>query len=111
MIFYRYDDPLTDGCKAWERTFTMVKETPCGWWIVGAGPYTWGEKKRWVSKTARKRFAYPTKEEAWTSYKMRKKRQVQIYEARLRRAKAFLCLERPEIIYRDVYKFANLLED
>ena len=48
------------------RTFEMVKETPKGYWISLYGlSYS---KKRWISKTSRKRFAYPTEEEALRNF-------------------------------------------
>lgn len=48
--------------------FPIIGETPQGWWIKD----DYGLKKRWVSKTAKKRYAYPTREEAMESFKARK---------------------------------------
>jgi hypothetical protein len=98
MKLYRYEDQTRsslgdeDGYGAFSRTeillrsFLVEKETPCGYWI----PY-----KKWVSKTARRRYAYPTKEEAWGSFKARKKRQILILTFQLNRAKAADALPQP----------------
>ena len=84
MRFYRFTDPYDMG-KLIPQTFELIKETKCGYWIG----YEWD--KKWVSKTARKRFAYPTIEEAKESYLQRKYRQVAILEVKLKKAKT--CLE------------------
>ena len=83
MILYRYDSIYYEsGPRVDLEEFDMVKETLCGWWIKQAGiHYDYG--KKWVSKTAKKRHAYPTKEEALISFKARKKRQISILKARL----------------------------
>jgi hypothetical protein len=76
---YRYDS----GCTADEvvlRRYVVEKETPAGRWVVedwaagvsGPGSAIYDNSRRWVSKTARKRYCYPTKEEAWESYRIRK---------------------------------------
>jgi len=52
-----------------------VKETPKGYWIR-EDLYFVTFEKRWVSKTARKRLAYPTKEEALQSFIRRKINQI-----------------------------------
>lgn len=97
MNFYRYEDFATgyNGVVINLHTFDLLKETPCGYWIskYDTGGFYWGvqkENKRWVSKTSRKRFAYPTKEEAKVNYMARKNRQVIIYTARLERARLAL---------------------
>lgn len=46
----------------------------------------------WVSKTAKKRFAYPTQEEAIQGYAARKNRQVSILKSKLRLAEDALRL-------------------
>lgn len=109
MTFYRYEDPSQSGERAWEREFRMVKETLCGHWIESYRPtYSRSDRRRWVSKTARKRFAYPTKELAWESYKARKKRQVEIYRHRLRKAQFCYALLKPEKVY---YNMEDLCDD
>lgn len=85
-IFYRYDqidyeyEPVLR-----ESTFSLLKETRCGWWIFQDYPFN-NPKKRWVSKTARKRFAYPTKEEALKNFIARKRRQIAMLNYQLERA-------------------------
>ena len=59
--------------------YTMVKETPKGYWIDVNGR----DKVYWVSKTGRKRQAYPTKEEAMNSFVIRTKRRRAILQSHL----------------------------
>lgn len=64
MKFYRYD--IVRRVDGMDRiygqpvlsTFNLVKETPKGYWID-----VWMGNK-WVSKYGKRRYAYPTKEEA-----------------------------------------------
>jgi hypothetical protein len=67
------------------RKFDVVRRTPKGVWL--AVGFT---DKRWVSTTARKRFACPTVEEARESFRARKQRQMKIHEARADRARRAL---------------------
>lgn len=87
MIFYRYEEQrFTEEEKVVERTFHLLKETPCGWWIVipRTSILQWGKPvKKWVSKTARKRYAYPTRKEAIRNFLARKRRQIAILKWRL----------------------------
>ncbi len=89
MKFYRYFSMLfTDGPRVILAEFNLIKETPCGWWIQRMDQWNYlTENKRWVSKTTRKRYAYPTKEEALVNFKARKRRQIAILEYQLDRAK------------------------
>lgn len=82
MKFYRYEDrEIYDrGIKIQKLTFQLEKETPCGYWITD------GYNQRWISKTSRKRYAYPTKEEAYANFIARKKRQIEHLERQLDRA-------------------------
>jgi hypothetical protein len=60
--------------------FRIVRTTPCGFWInIGYA----AERLKWVSNSAKKRFAYPSMDEALTSFRMRKRRQVAILRYRL----------------------------
>lgn len=52
------------------ETFDIIKHTPKGVWLQ-IGPAFFNEKK-FVLKDARKRYAYPTKELAWESFKLRR---------------------------------------
>jgi len=82
MKFYRYENvKYTDRVRVQEIIYDFVKETPKGYWIDW-----WGEKK-WVSKTAKKRWAYPTKNEAKINFVARKNRQIEILTYRLKDAK------------------------
>ena len=61
------------------NTYNLLKETPKGYWI-GHGVFSKLCWKKWISKTSRKRFAYPTKKEAITNYIKRTKRRIEIME-------------------------------
>jgi hypothetical protein len=88
MEFYRYDSINYHeiGVRVHEYKFDLLNETPCGYWIY----QNYTDDKRWVSKTARKRFAYPSREEAMTSFIARKKCQIRILETQLENAKSAL---------------------
>jgi hypothetical protein len=78
---YGYDD-----VKLELEEFLLVRETPKGYWIApiwfgGFGHYP--DEERWVSKTARKRHAYPTKKEALESFLARKTKQAKILKRQL----------------------------
>ncbi|NTU49360.1 MAG: hypothetical protein HGA87_00435 [Desulfobulbaceae bacterium] len=75
--FYRYEEDAedVDHVRLLLSRFSLVKETPCGYWVDPmVGSYA-RKKVRWVSKTARKRYAYPTKAEALDALIARKRRQ------------------------------------
>lgn len=67
MIFYRYEtgyehpDEYTQIVIVVTKEYQLINETPKGYWIWIVGDT--GTTK-WVSKTSKKRFAYPTKKEA-----------------------------------------------
>ena len=61
------------------ETFEVIKETPCGYWFK---PIT-GGVPRWCTKYAKKRLAYPTKEEALESFIRRKTIRKQYIEREL----------------------------
>ena len=83
MEYYRYE-AVNYGTTVNLRleTYRVVKETPCGYWVQLGG---W-DRKRWVSKTSRKRHCYPSKEGAMASYQARKTRHLQILRAQLANA-------------------------
>jgi len=88
--FYRFENVrYTTGVRVHLQEYTLIKETPCGYWIKPVWDYD-DYHKKWVSKTARKRFAYPTQEEAITSFMARKRRQIQIIESQLIDARSAL---------------------
>lgn len=63
------------------REYNLYKETNKGYWI-GYGYFGIPDKLRgnahWVSKTGKKRFAYPTKKEALIGYIKRTERRIKI---------------------------------
>lgn len=74
------------------REFNLFKETPKGHWI-GCGLHIPGSlrgKAFWVSKTSKKRYAYPTKAEALNNFIRRKKRQKGILKYQLSSCQAAL---------------------
>lgn len=93
MKLYRYVNmDYGIGPKISLDSYLVIKETPCGYWIPKWSliSYIEGDPKRWVSKTSRKRFAYPTAEEAMINFKARKKRQILILTSQLESAKLAL---------------------
>lgn len=67
--------------------FRVVKRTPKGVWVQ----YSYGGSyKRFVLMSGRKRFAWPSIEEAAASFRARKRRQVSILRAQLGRAERAL---------------------
>jgi len=68
--------------------FVSVKETPKGHWIVKRSYY--GSSKRWISNTSKKRYAYPTKEEALYGLIKRTERRLDILNYQVKRSKAAL---------------------
>ena len=59
--------------------FDVIKETPKGVWIQRTFGDFKADFKRFVLTSARKRYACPTLEEAKTSFRARKKKQISIY--------------------------------
>lgn len=75
--------------------FTVIRETPCGYWFVpdwmASFPHeTIQEEKRWVSKDAVRRHCYPTKQEAWVSFKARCRKRLQHKRRELAVARALV---------------------
>ena len=83
MTFYRYE-PINDRITLYE--FNLIEETSKGYWI---GRLT---TKQWIPKESKKRFAYPTKEEALINLITRTKRRISILESQLRHSKNTLRL-------------------
>lgn len=74
---YRYD-----GYEHLVATkYPILSETPRGYWIKD--DCNWPSEKRFILKDSRKAFAYITIEDALTSYKKRKQRQIKILKAQL----------------------------
>jgi len=99
MKFYRYEAVVyaeldRDGefCSPSIRipkieltTLNLHKETPKGYWIGYGHPDNGLQShSRWVSKTAKKRYAYPTKEEALFNYIKRTEKRIKILKGQLK---------------------------
>ena len=108
MEFYRYsyyevgsiyeEEPFSlkmfPNIKLRIDSFSLVKETEKGYWI--RSPYDSYGFKRWVSKTAKKRFAYPTKEEALNNLVIRTKRRLNYLEHDINACRKVLILAENE---------------
>lgn len=87
---YRYEReyPLWDDKYSIKlQVFHVVKETKHGYWISQKGHSYW---KKFVLKTSTKRYAYPSKEEAFNNFKLRTQSAKRYAEANLKNANAFL---------------------
>ncbi len=92
MKLYRYTDHRVASseedrgrCAIYLTEYQVTKETTKGYWIGTV----------WVSKTSKKRYAYPSKDEAWASFQARKKRQILILSTRLAYAQEAARTSRP----------------
>ena len=75
-FLYRFDDVSTTcGVQVVEKKYKVMRTTNCGYWVDQHG------KARWVPNATKKRFAYPTQQEAMVNFKARKRRQLEILEA------------------------------
>lgn len=108
---YRYIENLTSDGKGHVcgevvlQYYLVLRETKCGFWISPIYGFWFDETpivertydyqyyendKIWVSKKTTKRRAYPTKEEAYVNFLMRKRRQVKILTTQLNMARRAL---------------------
>jgi hypothetical protein len=101
-FLYRYEEAVTAECldeyenpimgtstmKLYVYRYEIIRHTPKGVWINQG----WGYET-FVNLTARNRYACPTKEEAWESFRERKRRQRDIVAAQLARATGALKLD------------------
>ena len=120
---FQYEDMLMNWdynlnqakVKIFLNEYRVIRETPCGYWIskysdalihIDNNLYP---EQRWVSKTSKKRFAYPTKHEALLNLKYRKQRQIKILERNLARAKSSLdlCLKELDFNRKEYYEKKN----
>ena len=86
MKFYRYETvTYASGDEYFEshgitkleiREYNLYKETPKGYWIGYGYLGKLSSKGKWVSKTSKKRYAYPTKEEAIVNYIKRTEKRI-----------------------------------
>jgi len=92
-ILYRYDNPsYAYNGRIVLTEYEVVKETPCGYWFRRKGDFQSfdfpgnGSRKKWTSKTALRRQAYPTTDAALYSFTKRKEKQIMILKHQLHRA-------------------------
>jgi hypothetical protein len=62
-----------------ESEFSLLKETAKGYWIISMDT----DFKKWVPKNSKKRFAYPTKQEALVNFIKRTERRLEILESEI----------------------------
>lgn len=104
-VFYRYED-RREACGYFDESehyhrsdsettkiilyhCSVVKETRKGVWIERHG------QKRWIGNNWTKRYAYPTKQEAWIGFMARKQRQYRLLTAKLVSIKSILEMKPP----------------
>jgi len=65
--------------------YSLVKETPKGYWIGMYFNLYYGEPfwKKWIPKESKKRFAYPTEEEALENYIKRTEKRMKILNGQI----------------------------
>lgn len=102
MQFYRYEEQAEEDSLAPPKLlcyeYSLEKETSCGYWIVPQVGVHCRMRRRWVSKTARKRYAYPSKAEALTALIARKRRQKTICEYQIDLAIATIIVAEKELL-------------
>jgi hypothetical protein len=86
MDFYRFElfrYAEQGNAKLELNTYQLIKETQKGYWIGYLNDYGYqiGDWQKWVSKTSKKRFAYPTKELALTNFIKRTQRRILIMKS------------------------------
>jgi len=65
----------------------LKKETPKGYWICFDKSSSW---KKWIPKKSLRRFAYPSKEEAFLNFQKRTERRIEILKHQIEVAKIAL---------------------
>lgn len=98
-----YESPKFPNPKVQLRTYNLFKETPKGYWI-GYGSLNEGKLRsqgHWISKTSKKRFAYPTKKEALENFIKRNERQIKILEFNIWFCKAAISIAKAKINFVD----------
>ena len=115
--YYRYNDPIffideSPSNQLELSEYKVLSRTTCGVWIKYPerdrylySPIKYIEGKKFIleksiynSTITRKRFAWPTKEEALASYKHRKQYQINILERQLEQAKENLYIASNNIV-------------
>ncbi len=88
-IWYRYE--VSPGGLVYLEFFAVVGTTPKGVWLVCQRMWPSGyspRQRKWVSNTSKKRYAYPTRELAWNSFKIRARWRLTHAQAAMRKATA-----------------------
>ena len=86
--------PLYPNPKLELRTYDLLKETEKGYWIGYKGfPF-----KKWIPKKSKRRYAYPTKEEALKNFITRTKRRVNILQRQIECCKISISLAERTVI-------------
>ena len=101
MKFYRAEGVNYEngGSQIVIYEYSLYSETPKGYWIS-----YWPDKKtkwKWISKTSRKRFAYPTKAEALESFRQRQVRRIAWGKCHAKEGEKFLALVEEQIKAED----------
>lgn len=91
MKFYRYEwvNYSSYSMELRLMEYDLIKETPKGYWIGEKG-FKGGY--RWVSKTGKKRYAYPTADAALINYIKRTERRISILTSQLNNSKNSLII-------------------
>lgn len=76
-LYRVHEQNFEDGTRVFINSFTITKETPCGYWIDYY--YT----KKFVLKNSKKKFACSSITDAIFSFKKRKERQLSILKAQI----------------------------
>ena len=93
--YYGDCDLLSSDVRIVFLTFIMLKETEKGYWI-SLSPNDSSKDGHWVSKTSKKKYAYPSKEEAMNDFINRTKKRISILEEQTSNCK--IALSKAEII-------------
>jgi hypothetical protein len=85
-----WDRPQGNGRSAVQmREYPVLRHTERGVWLEN-----WGDSPhRFVLRDARKRFACPTREEAWESFRARKEKQLRLLTAQIAHVRRVLEME------------------
>ena len=97
MIHYRYtrDYDFLDfvsGRKISLIEFITKRETKHGYWICRKGWSNYKDAERFVLKNSKKRYAYPTKEEAFNNFKLRTESSLRFAKSNVESAEVFIKL-------------------
>lgn len=76
--------------------YNVIKETSHGYWI------DWAPKKKWVSKSGKVRFAYPTRKEAMNHFIKRTEKRGKILKWQLRVCEIAVALAKQSILTHDL---------